>query len=136
MTIIDIPFVKLTGIEQEDNTLSLEFKKDVLNHLQTFHAGAQFTLAESASGYCLQQLFPELSSEVILVLRDANIKYKKPATRKLTAHASVSNEMIEKFMDGFKRKNRASIVVDVELVDPDNTISSRSSFTWFVQKIN
>ena len=116
MNITKIPFVKLVGIEKEKESLTLEYKKDLLNHLQT--------------------LFPELAGSVVPVLRNANIKYKKPATKKLTAYASVSDEMIEKFMDGFKRKNRASIVVDVELVDPDNTISSRSSFTWFVQKIN
>ena len=54
MKAIDIEFVKLVGIEQSDNNVSLAFKKDVLNHLKSIHASAQFTLAETQSGMHLQ----------------------------------------------------------------------------------
>ena len=60
MKVTDIVFVKLVGIEQESDELSLEFKEDVQNHLNTIHASAQFTLAETQSGLHLQKLFPEL----------------------------------------------------------------------------
>jgi hypothetical protein len=44
------------------------------------HAGAQFTLAETQSGLYLQTLFPELESQVIAILRESKMRYKKPAT--------------------------------------------------------
>ena len=135
MNITKIPFAKLVGIEKDVDSLTLEYKKDVLNHLNTFHAGAQFSLAESASGMHLQELFPDLVGKVVPILRDANIKYKKPATKKLRAHASVSDEQIQKFTVLFSRKKRGTIVVDVKLVDADDITTSISTFTWFVQKI-
>ncbi len=75
MKATDIPFVKHIGIEKQNNELSLAFKNDVLNHIKTIHASAQFTLAETQSGLHLQSIFPELKGKVIPVLRDAQIKY-------------------------------------------------------------
>ena len=63
----DIPFVNHIGIKDENNELSLEFKENVLNHIKTIHASAQFTLAETQSGLHLQKLFPELEGKVIPV---------------------------------------------------------------------
>jgi acyl-coenzyme A thioesterase PaaI-like protein len=47
MKTTDIAFVKLTGIKQEEDNLSLEFNDNIQNHINTIHAGAQFTLAET-----------------------------------------------------------------------------------------
>lgn len=77
----DIEFVKLVGIEQSDNDVSLAFKKDVLNHIESIHASAQFTLAETQSGLFLQELFPQLVGKVVPMLRESKIKYKKPGKR-------------------------------------------------------
>ena len=61
MEITSIPFVKKLGLEQNlDRALQLTFNETVQNHLHTIHAGAIFTLAETASGEALQQIFPEL----------------------------------------------------------------------------
>jgi hypothetical protein len=43
MQVSDIEFIKLVGLEQKDDTLTLECKNNVLNHLKTIHASAQFT---------------------------------------------------------------------------------------------
>jgi len=135
MKIMEIPFVELVGVKQENNTLSLEYKENLLNHLNTLHAGAQFTLAESASGIYLKELFPQLVDKVVPILRGSKIKYKKPVYKKLTAFANVDESQIEKFSELFNKKNRASIEVSVELIDTDKTIVSISSFSWFIQKI-
>ncbi len=106
MKATDIPFVKHIGIEEENNGLSLNFKNDVMNHIKTIHASAQFTLAETQSGIHLQSLFPELEGKVIPVLRDAQIKYKKPAQEKIIAYASTDEEAVEKFKSQFEKKGR------------------------------
>lgn len=130
----DIPFVKLIDIK-EDETLFLEYKEDVLNHVNTIHAGAQFTLAETQSGIYLQKLFPELEGKVVPILRDANIKYKKPAEMKIISIASVLEENLKKFQEQFARKGRASIEVNVVVQDINDVITAQATFTWFVTKI-
>ena len=46
-SITDIPFVSHIGIRSEKDRLLLELKPDLSNHLDTLHAGAIYTLAES-----------------------------------------------------------------------------------------
>ena len=136
MNVIEIPFVKKVGITKADNNkLELSFASDTQNHLGTMHASAQFTLAETASGEFLQTLFPELIGKVVPVLRDANVKFKKPATKNLTAYPSITDEEKEKFDSRFSNKGRASITIDVELKDADGTLTCITSYNWFVQKI-
>ena len=135
MKATDIPFVKHIGIEEENNELSLEFKEDILNHIKTIHASAQFTLAETQSGLHLQSLFPELEGKVVPVLRDAQIKYKKPAQEKIIAFSSADEEAIEKFRSQFEKKGRGSLQINVEIKDVNDLLTCQATFTWFVQAL-
>lgn len=135
MNVTEIPFVKLLDIKQEAQTLSLAYKNDVLNHVNTIHASAQFTLAETDSGLYLQKLFPELEGKVIPLLRDATIKYKKPAQEKIIAYSNVDEENLIKFREQFAKKGRGSIGVSVQVKDINNTLTTLAHFTWFVQTI-
>jgi len=136
MNVVEIPFVKKTGIiKTENNELILPFTTDTHNHLKTMHASAQFTLAETASGDFLQTSFPELVGKVIPVLREANVKFKKPAIKNIMAYPSISNEAIEKFNIQFTKKGRASITVNVDIKDTEGTLTCITSYNWFVQKI-
>lgn len=136
MNVIEIPFVKKVGITQaKDGNLGLDFNDDTHNHLATMHASAQFTLAETASGEHLQNLFPELEGKVIPVLRDATVKFKKPAVKSIIAYPSTSDEALEKFNNQFSKKGRATISVDVEIKDIGNTVTCVATYNWFVQKI-
>ena len=129
----DIPFVKYIGIKETEDALSLELKKSVCNHVETIHAAAQFTLAETESGMHLQSLFPELEQKVIPLLREAKIKYIKPAAMKITPHSFIEEEAIEKFKLQFTRKGRALLKIRVEVRDVNNVLTSEAQFTWFVQ---
>ena len=135
MEVTQIPFVKLLEINDEKEYLSLEYKKDILNHVQTIHASAQFTLAETQSGVLLQELFPDLEGKVIPLLRDATIKYKKPAQKKIYAFASVSDENLQKFQELFEKKGRGSVQVDVVVKDIDDVVTAVASFVWFVTRL-
>lgn len=136
MNVIEIPFVKKVGITKTiNNELELPFSNDTHNHLATMHASAQFTLAETASGELLQTVFPELVGKVIPVLRDANVKFKKPAVKNIIAYPSISDESHEKFNSQFAKKGRASISVDVDIKDIENTLTCTARYNWFVQKI-
>ena len=135
MKATDIEFVKLVGIKQSGDSVSLAYKKDVQNHINTIHASAQFTLAETQSGLYLQNLFPELEGLVIPLLRESNMKYKKPALKSITAFASVKNEDKENFLEQFSRKGRASLLVSVEVKDSDGVCTEQGTFGWFISKI-
>jgi acyl-coenzyme A thioesterase PaaI-like protein len=136
MNLTEIPFVREVGIRNSaDGTLELPFSTRVHNHLQTVHAGAQFALAESASGQALQALFPELVGQVVPVLRESQIKFRKPATQSLSAYPSVADENVQEFRGQLARKGRASIAVSVELRDAEGNVTATGVFNWFVQSI-
>jgi acyl-coenzyme A thioesterase PaaI-like protein len=80
MDVTKIPFVEKVGIiRATEGELELPFTETIQNHLQTIHASAQFALAETASGEILATSFPELVGKVIPVLKDSQMKFKKPA---------------------------------------------------------
>lgn len=132
-----IPLVRHLGIHIPDDnqSLGLPFSDHMGNHLGTMHAGAQFTLAETASGYHLMQLFPELVNKVIPVLRNADIKFKRPVNSALQSQPSVSEEALLAFRDQFERKGRGGITVKVNLVDENDKPVAEGSYHWFVQRI-
>ena len=120
MDVTTIPFVEKVGVIRSSKGLfELGFNETIQNHLQTIHASAQFALAETASGEKLQRIFPELVGKVVPVLRETQIKYKKPARNTISAHPMVSDEAISKFKEQFKRKGRSSISVNVEIKDSE-----------------
>ncbi len=136
MDVTEIPFVNHIGIERkEEGTLKLEPTAVVQNHIQTIHASAQFTLAETQSGLYLQESFFELKEKVVAVLRASTVKYKNPATTTLYAQATIDEELKQKFLAQFKRKGRGSIKVEVSLEDKESLLILQGIFVWFVQKI-
>ncbi len=135
MNALDIPFVKHIGIQESENELSLSCHDNVLNHIKSIHAGAQFTLAETKSGLHLQSLFPELEGRVIPLLRGAEVKYKKPAVETIMAYARSEEESVEKFRLQLEKKGRASLEIYVEVKDSNDLLCTQATFTWFVQKL-
>ena len=136
MEVTHIPFAKHIGIKYKDEgTLKLEPTKVVQNHIQSIHASAQFTLAETQSGLFLQQEFPELVGKVVGVLRGSSVKYKNPAITSIYATGILEDSVKEKFLSQLERKARAGIVVNVVLKDSDNIVCMQGEFTWFIQKI-
>jgi len=128
-----IPFVKKIGIKKAgEGGLTLNFDKANHNHLQTIHAGALFTLAESASAGALLEFFPEFAGKVAPVVRDAQIKFRKPALHSVTAIASILDESVSEFKKQFQKRNRSLITVEVAVIDVDQNVVCNAAFNWFV----
>ncbi len=132
MNITEIPFVSHVDIQDD---LTLDILQTNQNHLKSIHAGAQFTLAESASGAYLSSLFPKLKDKVIPLLRESNIKFKKQALTKLRAFAHVEESNLQKFKKQFDTKGRGVIKVSVELKDQNNDVTAIGTFSWYISKI-
>lgn len=138
MDITQIPFSKLINItyqNPERNKLVLPFSKDKQNHLGTFHAAAQFALAEAASGLALLEQFPQLADSVVPVMRKSNVKYKNPAQSDISASATIHTDEKQRFENQLDKKGRAIITVHVEVVDSKNIITLTGVFEWFVQEL-
>lgn len=103
--------------------------------METIHASAQFALAETASGDILQRLFPNLAGKVVPVLRESQIKFKKPAQKKIVAYPSVAAESGSKFEEQISKKGRALISVEVQVKDVDGLVTCMGKFNWFVQQM-
>ena len=133
---MNIPFIENMGIEaKDDSSLYLPFNKSLLNHLGTIHASAQFTLAETQSGFFLELMFPQYREEVIPLLRASSVKYKHPASKDIYSVATASKETLKRFESQFLKKGRAVITVDVVVYDIDDTVTMQGEFSWFLQKV-
>lgn len=138
MNITQIPFNKYIEIVQAGNSqdvLELGFKDNLRNHIGTFHASAQFALAEACSGLALQNYFPYLATSVVPVLRKSDTKFKKPAQSKIVGKATIDEEAASRFKQQLENKGRGSISVNVEIKDESGNITMVGTFDWFVQKI-
>jgi acyl-coenzyme A thioesterase PaaI-like protein len=135
MDVIEIPFVETVGIKRGDSgEIMLPFQPAVTNHVQTIHAAALFSLAETASGDALLSLFPDLGDSVIPVLRDSQLKYKRPAQGTITAYTDIEQENIERFIERLSTKGRALLDIDVTLQDEDGLVTCCGSFNWYVMR--
>ena len=134
MNILDINFVKHLGIQLEEESLVLYSNERLQNHIKTIHAGALYTLAESQSGYFLQNEFKDIDISVIPLLRSSSVKYKASASGKIVAFASANRDLLEKFRENIIKKGRGVIGVNVELKDSKGNIVIIGEFTWFIQK--
>ncbi len=86
-----IPFADKVGISKsDDGILQLDNDETIHNHVHTIAASAQFSLAEIASGEYLKLIFPDLVGKVIPLLRESQIKFKKPATDTIKAYPTVA----------------------------------------------
>ncbi|MFC1744915.1 YiiD C-terminal domain-containing protein [Candidatus Riflebacteria bacterium] len=138
MNIIDIPFNKHIAIQVfngDDGLISLPYSLEMTNHLGTFHASAQFALAEACSGQFMLRRFPEYVERYIAVLRKSDVKYKKQTKARIYAMATVDEDIIQAFRDKLDRKNRSLLPIRVTIKDEEENITMQATFEWYVQAI-
>jgi hypothetical protein len=83
----------------------------------------------------LQELFPEYVGKVVGLLRGSTVKYKAPAMTSIYAKATLGDEANEKFALQLEHKGRATIAIDVSVLDEEGVVTMQGVFTWFVQKL-
>ena len=135
MNVEDIPFNRFLGLRLDGSVLTLPADPKYQNHLGTIHAGAQFSLAEAASGQWLLDKFGDRAAEYLAVVRHVDVKYRRPATGELTARAEVDEEKAEQFRETLERRGRAAIEVRVQVVSADQEVTLEAAFEWFAQRV-
>jgi acyl-coenzyme A thioesterase PaaI-like protein len=130
-----IPFNRLLGLRANGPILTLPADPNYQNHLGTVHAGAQFALAEAASGQWLVDRFGAQAADNLAVLRRADVKFRRPASGELTAQADAAPDQAERFLDTLSRRGRAAIEIAVRLLDAEGSVTLEATFEWYAQRI-
>ena len=120
----------------EDYLLEVPEAPLLLNHVGTIHASVQFALAEACSGEFLLRQLREPQAQVFAVLRNSEVKFRKPAHGALRASASfVKTESGIELADGLLGpRGRALVSVLVIVRDAHSVTTLSGQFDWFLQR--
>jgi acyl-coenzyme A thioesterase PaaI-like protein len=133
MDIFSLPFNKFLGLAPSPDPaylMVLPAKTEYENHLQTVHAAALFALAEASSGLFLLREFADVENAVPVV-RNADVKYRKPAKGVIFSTASLGIDKAELLLS-LHNKHRALVPVHVSLYDTNAVLVMQATFNWFV----
>ena len=136
LDITKVPFNQLLGIRVADDTdylLQLGAKKEYTNHLGKVHAAALFALAEGSGAQFMLRSFPaEMIDQVIPVLRNAEVAYKKPSSGVIVSKAKLKTGTIDEVVQELNTRKRVLLTTIVELFDAHHTRVFMADFEWFV----
>jgi len=95
-----VPFVEHVGVtltqaNAEGGAGSLEQRPEIENHIQSVHAGALFTLAETTAGAELTALVFDRLPSLTIVVSNAEISFTKKARGKISATSEISATRLE-----------------------------------------
>lgn len=131
-----IPLVNTLGIEVTDinagtGEARLAVRPEIANHLGALHAGAIFTLAETASGAAMAGALGAKVFELRSVAATSTISYKKLAKGLISAKGktSIPADEINKIL---RDEGKVRFAVDVELFDEEGDIVAVVSVDWHV----
>lgn len=131
-----IPFIGTVGITIDHigkgtAVASLPARPQVNNHLGTAHAGAVYTLGESASGGAVLSLFADLMPGVFVALKEATVRHSKAAAGDVLAQATVVGDPAE-IRAAYEATGKVDFVVTVKLT-VDGAETGENSYTWAVR---
>jgi uncharacterized protein (TIGR00369 family) len=131
-----VPFAEHTGIEISEvgpgvGVAQLEDLAHVRNHIGSVHAGAVFTLGETASGVAMLGTFAEQASSLRPVTTEVAISYLKMARGKLTATARTVVPA-EQLQSELADQGRASFDVAVSIANERGVTVAQLKVTWVV----
>lgn len=132
-----VPFAKHTGIELEHiepmmARASLEQTSQTTNHMGSQHAGALFTLGETAAGGAVAASFAPFMLGMKAFPTDMGIRLEKLGKGRIVATAQIHGDLTELHAT-LKAKKRVEFESNVNLVeDSGNTIGSVNS-SWVVK---
>ena len=132
-----VPFAKYVGIELLEvgdgiAKARLIQRPDLSNHIGTMHAGALFTVAETASGAAVAGVFRELIGSIRPVAAEAKIAYLKLArgTISCTARTAEPGEALRRRLEA---EQKVVFDVLVDLFREDGQPAAALSVAWHVR---
>jgi acyl-coenzyme A thioesterase PaaI-like protein len=136
--LLAVPFSRLMGMrvveaDAESVTAELPSSPEILNHVGTTHAAAQFGLGEGAVGALALMAFPDLlAAGAVPLLAEATVAYRRPASGTLRARAVLSVAEQQRIRAEFAANGKARYTVPVDLVDQSGTVATTLQVTFAI----
>jgi len=124
--------LEITSVAEGEATVVLPERQELTNHVGSQHAGALFTLAETASGAAFVGAFAERMGDVTPLARSAEIAYEKIAKGPITATAKLGTPKGEA-LDTLDRDGKVEFPCEVVLADADGTQVATATVRWHVR---
>ncbi len=133
-----LPFVRLLGITIESigygtSEVSMPADPKLNNHLGTSHAGALFTLAETASGAAMAGGFADLILGLRPVAKESRIQYQKVAKGATRASGRVPGD-IDALKATLKAEGKVAFPVEVDIIDAEGTLAAKVQVDWYLSE--
>lgn len=131
-----VPFASYVGVEivevgQGTAITRIGDAAETKNHIGSQHAGALFTLAETASGAAMAGAFLAAPMQIRPVVAQSTIRFLKIARGAISASARVEREAIE-LVKEVELHGRVRFPVEVSLSDEGGEEVAAMNFDWHV----
>jgi len=124
--------LEITNVAEGEAVVVLPERQDLTNHVGSQHAGALFTVAETASGAAFVGAFAERMADVTPLARSADIAYEKIAKGPITATAQLGMPKDEA-LTTLDNDGKVEFPCEVTLTDADGTRVATATVRWHVR---
>lgn len=124
--------LEITSIAEGEAIVLLPERPELTNHVGTQHAGALFTVAETASGAAFVGAFATRLGDVVPLARAAEINYELPARGVVTATAKLGVDGAEALAT-LDEAGKVEFPCEVELTAGDGTRVATARVDWHVR---
>ncbi|WP_314173639.1 DUF4442 domain-containing protein [Streptomyces winkii] len=129
-----VPMARTLGLEfietgAERAVVALPDQSAYHNHVGGPHAGAMFTLAESASGAIVLAAFGDQLQRAVPLAVRAEIGYKKLAMGRVTATAVLGRPVADVLAE-LDAGERPEFPVEVEIAREDGAVTGEMTIVW------
>lgn len=134
-----VPMVGTLDLEFEDMAadrmvMRLPDQAPYHNHIAGPHAGAMFTLGESASGAIVMANFGDRLGEVTPLAVEARIRYLRVAKGDVTATATLDRPASE-IIDQLDAGERPEFAVSIAIADADGNQTGEMTVIWTLKPV-
>ncbi|MFI6897596.1 DUF4442 domain-containing protein [Streptomyces sp. NPDC050256] len=139
MVAASVPMVRTLNLEFLESTaeravVRMPDQADFHNHVGGPHAGAMFTLAESASGAIVMAAFGDQLTRAVPLAVNAEIAYKKLAMGEVTATATLGRPVADVVAE-LDAGERPEFPVDVRIRRADDAVTGEMTVLWTLRPI-
>ena len=134
-----VPFARhagviLTHVEQGLARAELGQTAESINHIGTQHAGALFTLGETASGGAMAGMFADRILNVRPIASEAQIRYTRLAKGRIAAEGRAVGSR-ESLIAALERDGKVSFDVTVGMTDAEGREVATMRVSWTVKAV-
>jgi uncharacterized protein (TIGR00369 family) len=124
--------VEITQVAPGEATVVLPERAELTNHVGSQHAGALFTVAETASGAAFVGAFAERLGDVTPLAKSAEISYEKIAKGPIEAHAKLGVPAAD-ILATLDADGKVVFPCEIELSDAEGQRVATATVHWHVR---